>query len=80
MIAEVFHLVLAEPAIAVYPAHPGDAYARSDGQVNGCGLDHFADNLMAGNYARADGRKIALYDVKVGAADAAGMDFEQDFS
>jgi hypothetical protein len=35
---------------------------------------------MARNDARANGREIALDDVEIGAADATGMDFEQDFS
>ena len=80
MIAEVLHIVAAEPAIAVYPAHPGDAHARSDGQLRGCASDHFADYLMARNDARANGLKIAFDDMEIGAADATGMDFEQDFS
>jgi hypothetical protein len=80
MIAEVLHLVAAEPAIAVHAAHPGDAHARSDGQVRGCAFHHFADDLMAGNNARPDGRQIAFDDVEIGAADATGDDFEQYLS
>jgi hypothetical protein len=80
MIAEILHLVLAEPAIAVHAAHPGDTHASSDGQFRGWRFHHFADNLMTGNNARADRRKIPLYDVEICPADAAGADFEQYLS
>jgi hypothetical protein len=69
--------VAAEPAIAVYPAHPGDADARSDRQVRGCAFHHFADDLMTGNDAFADGRKITFDDMEISAADAASNDLEQ---
>jgi hypothetical protein len=35
---------------------------------------------MAGNDARLKRREVAFDNVKIGAADAAGMDFEQHFS
>ena len=79
-VAEVLHAVRAEPAIAIDAAHPGDTNASSDGQIGGSAFCHFADNLMAGNNARLDGREIAFDDVEIGAANAAGKDFEQDVS
>ncbi len=80
VVAEVLHAVTAEPAIAVNAADPGDAGARADGQVCGCAFNDFADDLMAGDDARVEGRKIALDDVEIGAADAAGDDFEENFA
>jgi hypothetical protein len=73
MIAEVFHLVAAVPAIAVHPSHPGDADARSDRQIRGGAFHHFTHDLMTGDDARLDGRQIALDDVEIGAADATAM-------
>jgi hypothetical protein len=77
VIAEVFHVVAAEPAIAVHPAHPGDADARSNRQIQGCAFHDFADDLMTGNDAWTDGREIAFDDVEICAADATGNDFEK---
>ena len=70
----------AEPAIAVDAADPGDADARAGGQGCGCAFDDFADDLMAGDDARVEGLEIALDDVEISAADAAGDDFEQHFA
>ena len=50
------------------------------GEGFGCALHHFADDLMAGNDARMEGLEVALDDVEIGAADAAGDDFEQHFA
>jgi len=77
MIAEVLHVMAAEPAIAVDPAHPGDADARSKQEVCGCAFHHLANDLMAGNEVRLDGREVAFDDVEIGAADATGNHFEQ---
>ena len=79
-VAEVLHVVAAEPAIAVDAADPRNAYARAGGEGCGCAFHHFADDLMAGNDARVQGRKVALDDVEIGAADAAGDDLEQNFA
>jgi hypothetical protein len=70
MIAEVFHVVAAEPTAAVYSTHPGDADTRSERQVQSCAFYHLADNLMAGDDVRPDWRQIAFDDVKISAADA----------
>ena len=80
MVAEVLHVVTAKPAVAVDAADPGDADAHADGRGCGCAFNDFADNLMAGDDARMEGRKVALDDVEIGAADAAGDDFEEDFA
>jgi hypothetical protein len=79
-VAEILHVVTAEPAIAVYPTHPGDADACSNGQIRRCAIHYFADDLMPGDNARPDWRQVALDDVEIGAADATGHDFEQYLS
>jgi len=43
MIAEIFHAVAAEPATAVYPAHPGDANAAL---LEGISLSPYGDTLL----------------------------------
>jgi hypothetical protein len=43
-------------------------------------IDDFADDLMAGDDARVQRRKIALDDVQIGAADAAGDHLEKDLA
>jgi hypothetical protein len=43
MIAEIFHAVAAEPATAVYPAHPGDANAAL---LEGIRLSPYGDTLL----------------------------------
>jgi hypothetical protein len=80
MIAEVLHVVLAEPTGAVDPTEPSDADTRSERQVRGCAFYYLADNLMAGDDLRLDGRQIAFDDVEIGAADTTGDDLEQDLS
>ena len=78
VVAEVLHAVAAEPAVAVDAADPGDADARAERKLGGGAVDDFADDLMAGDDARVERRKVALDDVEVGAADAAGEDAEED--
>jgi hypothetical protein len=80
VVAEVLHAVAAEPAVAVNTADPGDADARAGREGCGCAFNNFADDLMAGDDARVQGLEIALDDVKIGAADTAGEDFEQHFA
>src|SRR5579863_7927262 len=79
-IAEVLHLVAAEPAIAVDAAHPRNAGSDSDRQVRCVTCDNFADDLVAGDQLRLEGRKVAFDDVKIGATDTAGQDLEQDLA
>src|SRR6185312_11321775 len=40
--------------------------------------DYFADDLVAGNYSRHSRWKFAFDNVKIGAANAACQDFQQD--
>ena len=41
-------------------------------------INHLADDLMAGDEARLNGRQVAFDDVEIGAADATGDDFDKD--
>jgi len=57
LIAEIFHVVAAVPAVAIDAAHPGNADARAGrelaGQQIGRGaFDDFADDLVAGDETR----------------------------
>jgi hypothetical protein len=70
--------VPAEPAVTVDAAHPRDSDARSHGQFRGCAFHHFADNLMPWDDARMKRREVAFDDVKVGAANSAGNDFDHN--
>src|SRR5579863_2796084 len=80
MIAEVLHLVGAIPAVAVDAADPGDAGACAEGEFRRSAFDDFADDLVTGDDARADGGKIAFNDVEIGTADAAGDHLEKDLA
>ena len=80
MIAEVLHIMAAEPAIAVDPAHPGDAHTCSDGEGRSCAVHHLTNDLMAWDDARLNCREVTFDDVEIGSADATGDDLEQHFS
>jgi hypothetical protein len=80
MVAEVLQVVTAKPAIAVDAADPRDADTCAGGKDCGCAFNDFAHNLVARDDARMEGRKIALDNVKIGAANSAGDDFEEDFA
>ena len=51
---------------------------RAEWEICSRSFDHFADNLMARNDTRMEWPEIALDDVEIGAADAAGNDFEEE--
>jgi hypothetical protein len=67
----------AEPTIAIYPAHPGNADAGSERQLWSRAFRYFADNLMTGNDAQLDWRQVSFDDVKIGAANTTGNDLEE---
>ena len=54
--------------------------ARRDALGAGSERDDLADDLMAGHHGRAVRRQLALEDVQVGAADAAGQHPQQDLA
>jgi hypothetical protein len=76
-VAEVLAPVLAVPAGSVCAADPRYPDARSRWQLRGCTVHNFSNNLMSGNERRSPLREFTFDDVKIGAADAAGPDFQQ---
>jgi hypothetical protein len=49
VITQVFHAVVAVPAITIDTAHPGNTDACSLRQIRRCAFDHLAHDLMARN-------------------------------
>ncbi len=93
VLAEVLLPARAEPAGLVGPVQPrhADAVARGerrrarlaarrDGLGAGPERHDLADDLVAGDDGRAVRRQLALEDVQVGAADAAGQHPQQDLA
>ena len=76
-VAEVFAVGKAELAGSVGAAHPGDADAIAGLEVGRGGGDDLVDDLVAEDEGREFFGEIALDDVEIGAADAAGEDFEE---
>jgi hypothetical protein len=62
-VAQVFHPMMAVPAITVYTAHPGDADTRSQRQLRCCAFDHLPNDLMSWNEFRPNLRQISFNDV-----------------
>jgi len=71
VVAEVFHTGHAETAGAIDSSHPGDTDSGANGEFRGSAINDFAHDLVAGNDAGGERRKVALNDVQVGAADSA---------
>jgi len=80
MIAEVLHIVAAEPTIAVYSSHPGDPDTRSDCEIPVCAFHHRADDLMTEDNAWLDWREVPFDDVQISAADSTADDLQQHLS
>jgi len=71
MVAKIFHVALAVPAVAINTANPGDTHPSSEGQAFRGTFDDFANDLMSRNDPWKECREIAFHDVKVRSADAA---------
>src|SRR5271169_6588203 len=76
-------VLLAAPAKRTQPAgkakpRRADPHARRERLDSRADFRHAADNLMAGNHARSASRQIAIDDMKVGSANAAGADLDDD--
>jgi hypothetical protein len=82
VVAEIFVVLAAEGAGAISSAEPGDAGAMADGDRAHAGAEflHAADNLVSGCDSVAQRWKLTGGDVEIGAADAAGLDLEQDLA
>src|ERR1700723_1256128 len=77
LVAQVFQAVAAIPATVVHPTHPGNSAAGFQGQFRGGAVNDFPNDLVAGDQVGLQRRKIAFYDVQVGATDAAGRYAEE---
>src|SRR5271166_1613548 len=71
-IAKVFHAMPAIPAVPVNAADPGNTNACPNRKLRGGPLDDVAHNLMTRNYSLAARWELALNNVQIGSADAAG--------
>src|SRR4029079_8526996 len=80
-VAEVFSARDAELAVAATAVKPGDAdtLARLEApRPRPTRFDH-PDDLVSGNHRRPSRLELALDDVKIGAAHAAGLDGDANF-
>jgi hypothetical protein len=79
VIAEVFLVMRAKAALAAGVAEPAhaDTLPHFEARDAVAKAGYFSDNLMTGNDGGAAGRKIAVDDVEVGAANRAGPHFQQ---
>ncbi len=82
VVAEVLAVFAAEGAGAVGSAEPRDAGAVADLNRTDVGAEFFdaPDDLVARCDGVAQRRQFSQGDVEVGAADAAGFDFEEDLA
>src|SRR4029453_9856136 len=79
--AEVLPAGLAELALAIGQVRvDGDEVADPEGLDLAAGGDDLAAELVAGDDRVADRRQLAVEDVEVGAADAAGVDPDEDLA
>jgi hypothetical protein len=69
--------------LAARLAEPCDTDAHARGgktRAFGATSDHRSDDLVAGNNSRMARRQVALGDVEVGAANAAGLDTDENLT
>ena len=80
VVAEVLAAAGAVAALTVRPAQPGNADAVANGEALSAGPepDHNPGDLVPQNERQLGLGQIAVDDVQVGAADAAGVDLDQD--
>ena len=81
--AEVLAAAPAPGALAAGLAQPGDADPRAGGseaRASGATAYDRADDLVTGDDSRMARRQVALGDVEVGAADAAGLDTDENLA
>ncbi len=79
-VAEVLEAAAAIGTSAVDAAHPGNADAAAERKFWPGAVFDGADDLMAGYERLLARRQFAIDDVKIGAADSAGADAEQNFA
>src|SRR5271154_4451026 len=64
LIAEIFHSVMAVPAITIYTAHPRNSNTGSERQLRSRALDDFSHDLMTRNELRSKRWEIPFNDVQ----------------
>ena len=82
MVAEIFVAADAGAAALAGVAEPGHADALADLEAADAGAETIdpSDDFMAGNDRDARVGQFAVDDMEIGAADAAGRDFQADFA
>jgi hypothetical protein len=80
MVAEVLHFMLAEKAVAVGAAHPGDAHTRAHRQSCAVARNDLSHNLMAQYQVFAQRGQVSLGDVQVSPAHATCKHTQQHLS
>ena len=82
MVAKIFSTAPAELAGAVGAMQPGDADARAEGKPGCAGsqLLNDSNDLVTRNYRRFLRNQFPFNDMKIGAADTATRDANQDFA
>jgi len=81
-VAQVLAMAGAEGAVAAGPAQPGASHALAGADVvhAGADVDDPADDLVSGNHRQHRIGQLAVDEVEVGAAHAAGFDPQQDLA
>jgi hypothetical protein len=77
VIAQILHVVAAEPAIPIYAANPGDANTAPQRQLRRCTGGHLAHNLVTGDELRVNRRQVPFGYVQVGPANSTGQNSQQ---
>ena len=79
MVAEILAAVVAIEAMPAGVREPGNADPLADREAFDAGAEPLdeADDLVAGNDRQPLVRQLAVDDVQIGAADAAGLDADQ---
>jgi len=79
-IAQIFHVVIAVPAIAVHASQPRNADTRSERELRCGAFEYLPHDLMTRNELRFKRRELSFHDVQVRATNAASNDAKQNMS
>ena len=77
-IAQIFHVVIAVPAIAVHASQPRNADTRSERELRCGAFEYLPHDLMTRNELRFKRRELSFHDVQVRATNAASNDAKQN--
>jgi hypothetical protein len=76
-IAEIFRTAQTILTTSVGTAEPRNSNPASNGQVRGCAVHYFSNNLMARNHPLPQGWKLQIDNVKVCPANSARVNLEK---